>query len=132
MTLVRITFNPPPAAWATGWQLSADKCLPFALACAKISLRLGDRLLARTKKWRNIMANMSYCRFENTLSDLRDCSYNLDDQLSGHEKAARRALLRLAAEMLENIGVTIDEDELEHGIQTLEIDDEDDNDDNDE
>lgn len=78
------------------------------------------------------MANMSYCRFENTLSDLRDCSYNLDDQLSGHEKAARRALLRLAAEMLENIGVTIDEDELEHGIQTLEIDDEDSEDDNDE
>lgn len=74
------------------------------------------------------MANMSYCRFQNTLSDLKDCSYNLDNQLDSYESAARRALLRLAAEMLENIGVTIDEDELEHGIQTLEIDSEDDND----
>ncbi|ALH23686.1 hypothetical protein PaMx11_12 [Pseudomonas phage PaMx11] len=74
------------------------------------------------------MANMSYCRFQNTLSDLKDCSYNLDDQLDSYESAARRALLRLAAEMLENIGVTIDEDELEHGIQTLEIYSEDGND----
>lgn len=25
------------------------------------------------------MANMSYCRFENTYSDLRDCVYALED-----------------------------------------------------
>ncbi len=31
------------------------------------------------------MANMSYCRFQNTLSDLRDCMYALD-QLEEHPK----------------------------------------------
>ena len=52
------------------------------------------------------MANMSYCRFENTLGDLRDCDeamHELTDRMSEHEKAARLNLFRLVLEMAEEI-----------------------------
>ncbi len=40
------------------------------------------------------MANMSYCRFQNTVSDLRDCEDNMDDSgLSYDEAHARRRLI---------------------------------------
>lgn len=40
------------------------------------------------------MSNMSYCRFRNTLQDLRDCYDSMDDEpLSEEEKLARRALI---------------------------------------
>ncbi len=47
------------------------------------------------------MANMSYCRFQNTLRDLRDCWDALDDvdDLSDEERVARRKLIRLCAEI---------------------------------
>ena len=35
------------------------------------------------------MANMDYCRFRNTLEDLKDCLDNLDDNLSDHKDEAR-------------------------------------------
>ncbi len=35
------------------------------------------------------MGNMSYCRFQNTLEDLRDCYDNLDDDLSEKKDEAR-------------------------------------------
>jgi len=35
------------------------------------------------------MSNMSYCRFENTLADLRDCYENLDDNLGENIYEAR-------------------------------------------
>lgn len=42
------------------------------------------------------MGNMAYCRFRNTLSDLRDCEECLDDQdLSAEEERARRRLIEL-------------------------------------
>lgn len=45
------------------------------------------------------MANMSYCRFQNTLSDLEDCeeSEGMFDpsELSEEEKRARRKLISL-------------------------------------
>lgn len=50
------------------------------------------------------MRNMSYCRFENTLSDLRDCEealgemHNTDD-LSESEKRAMRQLIRLCGDI---------------------------------
>lgn len=45
------------------------------------------------------MANMSYCRFQNTLLDLRDCEeaegmYD-PDTLSDEERKARRRLIEL-------------------------------------
>jgi hypothetical protein len=40
--------------------------------------------------------NMSYCRFENTVSDLRDCYNNMDsNDLSKSEFYARRHLIEL-------------------------------------
>lgn len=39
---------------------------------------------------------MSYCRFENTLADLRDCAENIDEQLEldGTEDKARVQLIK--------------------------------------
>jgi len=40
------------------------------------------------------MPNMSYCRFQNTLQDLRDCHDNMDhDDLSREEFQARQRLI---------------------------------------
>ena len=45
------------------------------------------------------MGNMSYCRFENTLADLRDCADALDKysiaDLDGTEKRAANELIAL-------------------------------------
>jgi hypothetical protein len=47
------------------------------------------------------MPNMSYCRFYNTLEDLRDCYDHIDDDLSDSEEEARarKALVKLCAEI---------------------------------
>ena len=49
------------------------------------------------------MANMSYCRFENTLSDLSDCKEALDngEELSSREAEKAKALLALCREIAE-------------------------------
>ena len=42
------------------------------------------------------MANMGYCRFQNTLSDLRDCEEHLyDNDLSEEEEQAKERLVEL-------------------------------------
>ena len=52
------------------------------------------------------MANMSYCRFENTFMDLLDCQENMDDtDLSSDERAFRRRLVRLCYEIAEGYSV---------------------------
>ena len=44
--------------------------------------------------------NMSYCRFQNTLGDLRDCQENiLADGLSKEERRARRELVEICREI---------------------------------
>ena len=47
------------------------------------------------------MGNMGYCRFQNTLQDLIDCSDNMDENgdLSPEEKRAREKLIDLCAEI---------------------------------
>lgn len=51
------------------------------------------------------MANMSYCRFQNTLRDLRDCANALEDMaetgkdLSGDELRARDRLIELCKDI---------------------------------
>jgi len=41
------------------------------------------------------MANMGYCRFENTLDDLEDCYEHMDDNnLSEQESKKRRMLIK--------------------------------------
>ena len=48
------------------------------------------------------MANMSYCRFRNTLGDLRDCYDNLDDNdLSEEEAKARRRLVKVCQSIVD-------------------------------
>ena len=46
------------------------------------------------------MANMSHCRFQNTLEDLRDCRDHMDDEeLSEDERKARDKLIRMCADI---------------------------------
>lgn len=46
------------------------------------------------------MSNMSYCRFRNTLNDLRECSDNFDEAESEEEQKARERLLKLCRKMV--------------------------------
>jgi len=50
------------------------------------------------------MANMSYCRFENTVSDLQDCYDNMDlnGDASEHEQRARTRLLLLCKSIVDD------------------------------
>jgi hypothetical protein len=42
------------------------------------------------------MGNMSYCRFRNTLNDLRECQEHIrDNDLSEEEEEARKDLIKL-------------------------------------
>jgi hypothetical protein len=54
------------------------------------------------------MANMSHCRFENTLSDLQDCQRALDDDflesLSESERRAAERLIRVCKEISDDYG----------------------------
>lgn len=52
------------------------------------------------------MANMSYCRFENTERDLRDCYHNMDnpDDLSDTEAEARESIIQLCLDIAEEYG----------------------------
>ena len=47
------------------------------------------------------MANMSYCRFENTYKDLLDCYHSLDEQLSGREHEYREMLVELCQSIVD-------------------------------
>lgn len=49
---------------------------------------------------------MSYCQFENTLSDLADCKESLDDgkELSESEQRYKERLIKLCAEIAEDYG----------------------------
>lgn len=56
------------------------------------------------------MANMSYCRFENTYADLYDCYENLfDDELSDDEERYKRKLIRTCVFILESLGYTVED-----------------------
>jgi hypothetical protein len=51
------------------------------------------------------MPNMSYCRFQNTLNDLRDCYYNMgSDDLSKSEFYARRHMIELCKSIADECG----------------------------
>lgn len=47
------------------------------------------------------MANMSYCRFENTYIDLLECYQYVDDELSESEENYRKKLIKLCKEIAE-------------------------------
>jgi hypothetical protein len=49
------------------------------------------------------MSNMSYCRFRNTLDDLRDCYDNLFEEIDSiDEKIARNRLIITCANIVSN------------------------------
>jgi len=51
------------------------------------------------------MSNMAYCRFSNTLSDLRDCYEHMDeDPSSTEEKRAKERLIKLCEEIAMDYG----------------------------
>ena len=45
------------------------------------------------------MGNMGYCRFENTLEELRDCVEHLDDDLTGTEATSRERILNICRDL---------------------------------
>lgn len=58
-----------------------------------VAMTATDKQKERTK-----MGNMSYCRFQNTLGDLRDCRNNMYedlDRMSSDEKRAHQNLVKL-------------------------------------
>jgi hypothetical protein len=61
------------------------------------------------------MANMNYCRFQNTELALRDCAADLEERLageseplSGEESEAQERLFETMAVMFEAVGVDVD------------------------
>ena len=50
------------------------------------------------------MSNMSYCRFENTLHDLKDCYEYMDEAKSESEIKARKRLVELCQEIAADYG----------------------------
>jgi len=56
------------------------------------------------------MANMSYCRFENTYRDLVDCYDNLNDSLDGDEARYRERLVELCQSIVDEFSPEEDED----------------------
>ena len=51
------------------------------------------------------MANMGYCRFENTVDDLSDCETHFSDgELSGTECDARKAMLEICKRIVSDFG----------------------------
>lgn len=52
------------------------------------------------------MGNMSYCRFQNTLPDLRDCYENMDDDMEDKEEEsrARKRLIKLCCKIAADYG----------------------------
>lgn len=79
------------------------------------------------------MSNMSYCRFRNTLRDLRDCHEALEDvangkgKLSDEELTAAQELVVLAAEIVANVleaaGRDVDEEAILDQVIDRELDD---------
>jgi hypothetical protein len=70
------------------------------------------------------MPNMSYCRFQNTLNDLRDCAEHLLDPLSAEEHRARHDLIMTMTDMLDNLGVTVEYSEVRAAMRDLTCSDE--------
>jgi len=57
------------------------------------------------------MANMNYCRFENTYLDLEDCYEHMEkEELSKSETKYRLLLIELCKTIIDNFGDELDED----------------------
>lgn len=47
------------------------------------------------------MGNMSYCRFENTFADLKECYQHMDDDLSDSEKEYKERIIKLCQHIID-------------------------------
>ena len=56
---------------------------------------------------------MSYCRFENTLTDLKDCYDNMDAPVSASEFSKRKQLIELCLSIVDDYKYLIDEEDYE-------------------
>ena len=59
------------------------------------------------------MANMSYCRFENTYRDLYDCYNNINGQLSEREHRYRKQIVAMCQSIIDEYNASCQEDEEE-------------------
>ena len=60
------------------------------------------------------MGNMSYCRFENTYHDLRDCEENIHDtDLSDSEKECRELLIEVCRRIVEESELMPEDEEVD-------------------
>lgn len=59
------------------------------------------------------MANMSYCRFENTYRDLYDCYNNINEQLSDEEHKYRKRIVAMCQSIIDEYDEScqVEEDE---------------------
>ena len=57
------------------------------------------------------MANMSYCRMQNTFQDLQDCYDNWDEVESERELKYREKILKLCKDIIGDFGEDSEEDE---------------------
>ena len=57
------------------------------------------------------MANMSYCRFENTYKDLCECYNNMENVNSESEKRYRQHLIQLCQNIVDEYSDLEDEEE---------------------
>lgn len=57
------------------------------------------------------MANMSYCKFENTYKDLRDCYEDFEEAESESEQKYRRLLTKLCEKIIDDYGYSYGDSE---------------------
>lgn len=55
------------------------------------------------------MANMSYCRFQNTLVDLEDAYEHFEDHISEGEDKCRQKMIKLCKKIVADYGKIPDE-----------------------
>ena len=48
------------------------------------------------------MANMSYCRFENTYHDLLNCLQNISEETNDRDERFRKQMIDILVELVEN------------------------------
>lgn len=60
---------------------------------------------------------MGYCRFQNTVADLRECldAIRNEEDLSPEESKAKDRMLRICADILEASGFVISDDDYPEG-----------------
>lgn len=57
------------------------------------------------------MSNMSYCRFQNTLADLRECYEAMEEtDLSKEEEKARAGIIKLCQKIVADYGEQEEDD----------------------